>query len=494
MENQLWGIITLIICSVCCALALKNAKSEKFNYSLLLLVITGLLLRLYVGSDLFLHEWDERYHALVAKNFLKHPLVPTLYDKVFLPYDYTSWTSNHIWLHKPPMTMWIMALGLKIFGLNEIALRIPTILFSTLAIALTYYIAKYYFDKKTALLAAFFHSINGLILETTAGRVTTDHVDSLFLFFIELAIFLTICFVKREKFYWNVLVGFTLGLAILTKWLPALIVLPIWIFLSYDSGKFNLKQLSFNFLLILISCALIVVPWQLYILTEFPLEAKWETLYSVRHFTENIEDHAAPAFYYLDKIRIIYGELIYLPLIWFLIVLIQKKNLRLISLFIWFFIPLIFFSCAKTKMQGYLMFTSPAVFIMLSSFCFYLNLKKITVGYKHVFNLIIVLLILLPVRYSIERSKPFLKTDRNPPWTNDLRNLKHKITDPNAIIFNIEKPIEAMFYIENIVYPFIPTLEQIELLTKNGMSIYIHEDINIPENIRKIPGIKLFEF
>ena len=35
--------------------------------------------------------WDESFHALVAKNLLKHPLKPTLIDIPYLAYDFKSW-------------------------------------------------------------------------------------------------------------------------------------------------------------------------------------------------------------------------------------------------------------------------------------------------------------------------------------------------------------------------------------------------------------------
>ena len=81
--------------------------------------------------------------------------------------------------------------------------------------------------SKRYYLAAFFYSINGLIIELAAGRVATDHADTFFLFFVELAVFLTICFVQKKKTVYNLMAGVAIGAAVLSKWLPALIVLPV---------------------------------------------------------------------------------------------------------------------------------------------------------------------------------------------------------------------------------------------------------------------------
>ncbi|MEZ4885885.1 MAG: glycosyltransferase family 39 protein [Chitinophagales bacterium] len=118
------------------------------------ILVLGLLLRMYVATDLYVHEWDERYHALVAKNLIQHPLTPTLYENPVLSYNYKGWTTNHVWLHKQPVALWCMALSMKVFGVNEIALRLPSILFSVLGIWLTFQIALLLFGRKVAFIAA----------------------------------------------------------------------------------------------------------------------------------------------------------------------------------------------------------------------------------------------------------------------------------------------------------------------------------------------------
>ena len=41
------------------------------------------------------------------------------------PYKYQDWTSNHVWLHKQPLPLWSMSASLWMFGINEIAVRLP---------------------------------------------------------------------------------------------------------------------------------------------------------------------------------------------------------------------------------------------------------------------------------------------------------------------------------------------------------------------------------
>ncbi|MBP7399885.1 MAG: hypothetical protein KA954_09890, partial [Chitinophagales bacterium] len=92
-------------------------SSPKNFYTYLILFFGALGIRILFNSFFpYLHDWDERFHALVAKNMMTHPFTPMLRANPVLPYDETSWTDGHIWLHKQPLFLWQMALSMKIFG------------------------------------------------------------------------------------------------------------------------------------------------------------------------------------------------------------------------------------------------------------------------------------------------------------------------------------------------------------------------------------------
>ncbi len=490
MENIIFGILIILFCSFGYFFAWKFYKRENFRFALALLVLCGLGLYVFESTDFFLHEWDERYHALVAKNLIQHPFVPTLYDNPLLPFDYKNWVGNHIWLHKQPFPLWVMASSLSIFGVNEIALRLPSIIMSSIGIVLTFTIGKYFFDKKVGFLAAFLFSINGLIIEMTGGRVATDHIDISFLFLILLAIFFTIRFIQSKNTLFTLLIGISIGAAILTKWLTGLIVLPIWYLLVSDSKSFKLKTIISQFVLLVTVICVISLPWQLYIAREFPLEAAWESSFNYKHFTEVIEGRTGPFYYFLERIRINYGELIYLPLIWFLWKTLKSfKDRKRLALSIWFVVPLIVFSVAKTKMQGYLLFTAPALFIMTSEFFFMLLNYRKNHKLKWLRYSVLVLLLALPIRYGIERIKPFKLRDRNPQWVLDLKKLNEENIE-KGVLFNYGNPIEAMFYTDLVVYNRIPEESIITDLMQQGYTIVLNDE-NLPQQITQIDGVIL---
>lgn len=162
---------------------------SKIILSLAFILLMSGGIKSYFSLDEYLHEWDERCHALVAKNMISEPLKPMLYVNPVEPYDHRNWLGNLIWLMKPPIPLWGMSLSLSIFGISEFAVRIPGILFALGSVVLTFLIARRLFGEKAALLAAFMHGIHGMLSELASGRLSSDGVEACFLFFVELAVF-----------------------------------------------------------------------------------------------------------------------------------------------------------------------------------------------------------------------------------------------------------------------------------------------------------------
>jgi len=450
-------------------------------------------LRAYTATEFYLHPWDERFHALVAKNLIKHPLTPTLYDNPILAFDYKSWYGNHIWLHKQPFPLWGMAASMFLFGINEIALRLPSILLTTIGIWITYSIGNHLYNSKVGFIAAFLYSIHGLIIESSAGRVATDHIDIFFLFFIQLAVLMAIKHAERKKIVFNVLCGICIGAAILSKWLPALIVLPIWFLLVSGSGNFTKKETYTGFALLCCVTIIVFLPWQIYTHIYFPLEAQWEGRLNISHLNDVVEGHRGPFYYHFDNMRIQFGELIYIPLVWILWKTIKKwKNYSRLALVIWFIVPYLFFSLAKTKMQGYTLFTAPAIFIITAVFWQYLYHYRKKMRFKWLTYILLFLLLALPVRYSIERIKPFDFRERRSEWVQEIRKLDTK--GSGIVLFNYEHPIEAMFYSDCVAYTHIPDVETIEKITASGYEVFINDNGLLPEDFTtsdKVRVIKL---
>ncbi|MCB0480448.1 MAG: glycosyltransferase family 39 protein [Flavobacteriales bacterium] len=469
---EYWHSILYILALLVVLFAFVNGHSKKDIWVLNFIILASFILRITIASDPFLHEWDERFHALVAKNLINHPLTPTLYDYAPLGFDAQSWVGSHVWLHKQPLPLWLMSISLYVLGINELALRFPSIVIGVLSVWLTFQIGRKLFNRHVSLIAAFLHSIHGLTLELIAGRVATDHIDIAFAFFIELAIYIVVC---HRKTWWNyLLIGISVGLAILCKWLPAYIVLGIY-------GAYNLNSIrTFEYWkgLFVIVCAsvLVFLPWQIYIFSEFPQEAAYEAQFNYRHFSEVLEGQTGSWYYFIHKIGTLYGELIYVPVVWLIWRGLRKFNIKLSIIALWIIVPVVFFSIPLTKMQGYILFTAPAFFILTGLF---IQLMKYRFYQKKIiYNLMVLLLIGLPVRYSIERFKPFEKIE-TPDWRREIDIIKQSNQGKkHLVVFNFHRPIECMFYTDFYAYHRMPTDKDIRILKKENIEFIIWNDLH----------------
>lgn len=482
MELILSGVLLIVFCASMLWWSRSLYKANKYDLSAVALVVMSIGLYAFMASTWSLQPWDERYHALVAKNLMSHPFYPTLYENPILPYDYKQWAGNHIWVHKQPVTLWGIAASLKLFGTNVIAVRLPSILMASACVFMTYRIGRKLFNPRVGLMAAFFFTINGLIFDLVGARMATDHVDVFFLFFVTLSVLCALNFAQTRKYWWNLLCGLFIGMAILCKWLPALIVLPIWLLLLLHY-KWSFKQFFFHGVALVLVVVLVALPWQLYIHANFPLEAAWESKYNVMHLYQDLENTGKPFYYYADVMRVSFGELIYIPFIWFIVQAFRKKkDGRYWTLLIWVIIPFLFFSFSATKLQGYIAFCSSALFIISALFIDKLLNKEIKIKWNWLRYALLVLLFALPVRYSLERLKPFQGIPKMPDWQSDIHDFERSPDNTSdAVIFNTEHPIEYMFHTNATAYIGMPTESLMDSLENVGHHVFIVKEGNRPE-------------
>ncbi len=469
--------------------------NDKKIYLFLLVVMgVGLVFRIYSASDPFLHPWDERFHALVAKNMIAHPFKPTLYEHPVMPYHYIDWDANHIWLHKQPMALWLISGSLSVFGISEMAVRLPSIILSTLSIYLVFLIGKTLFSRKTGLAAACLMAVNGLLIDLTGAHLPTDHIDVTFQFFILLAIALAALFARTTKPVYNVLTGICIGLAILSKWLPALIVFPVWILLVADSGKFSLRKIAGHFLVMAVLTFAVFLPWQWYTFRYFPLEARWEFDYNHRHLNETLEGITFPFFFYIKRLLIDISVVFFVPLAWFTYRTLRNFrhiNYRDLALLVWFYVPLLVFTMASTKMPGYILFTFPAILLMCCEFAFMLA-DKIRSGRFVIAGWALILAMVISPLWRLYRSAGVsgMTPSSVPAWITGLKAHDR----PGAVLFNYPRPVEAMFYTSMTVYPYLPDQATLQKLVEDKYEVIICDDGRLPAGLDGIKGVSLHRY
>ncbi len=458
------------------------------NKELLTIVLLGLtaicIFSFSALLDPFLNLWDERFHALVAKNLMNHPLLPTLYDDPLVNMAYDRWDRYYIWLHKQPLFLWQIAVSFKIFGVSEFALRLPNVVLSTIMVIITYRSAKLLVNKQVAYVSSILIISTIYILELISGRQALEHNDISFLVYTSLSIWSFIEYYYSKNKFWIYLIGLFSGMAILCKWLVGLVVYFGWFVLRILQKKFNLCENKDIFISLLVTI-LVALPWQILILIMYPTEALDAYKYNSIHFTLPVEGHGGDFWYHFDMFNTIYGIIASFLIIPGFIALYNKVNDRKIlgSLLSMVIIVYLFFSLAVSKMPSFTIVVSMLIFIAFASlFDYAINYinKFIKISaIKNVFFAISIIVIML-LRFDIEilQEKHTLWKDSN-KTTRMLSHNKQVFQSlklaPETVLFNVKGRhyVEAMFYTGLTSYNFIPTFEQYKSIKEKGRNIAI---------------------
>lgn len=319
---------------------------------------------------------DEGCHALVAKNLLKHPLKPTLIDVPYLFFAETGWSQNHVWLHKPILPLWQIAISYFLFGINTFALRFPSALLSTLAVLLTYLIGKQLLTRRAAGIAASIQAFSWFIMRVTHGYQFSDAIDISLLFYCELGIYGVIRTVKTGQWRFVLLAGCGQGLAFLSKTYPAFIVTGValagWLapYLALARRE-DCHVRARHIFGILITTLFIAGPWMLYTAVQYPTEFKIEHDYIFKHLTEDVEKWGAPWYkVFLYNIEIYNFFIIPVTVAVCCAVprLFRQKKIGLCLLYSWGFGVLVPFLIATTKTPSATLIGVPALLLILGDF------------------------------------------------------------------------------------------------------------------------------
>ena len=485
---------TLVLASIYFHYYKKN-----FQIALLLLIISGLVLRLFMASvDPFLHDWDERFHALVAKNIMNYPFQPMLRVNPIMPFKIEDWCCNHIWVHKQPLFLWQMALSMKIFGINEIAIRIPSALMGSISIFFIYDIAKNWIKNINAsYLAALLFAVSYYQLELTSGRFPLDQNDVAFSFYVTASIWAFVRYLNsNDRIKWSIIIGLFVGCAVLNKWLTGILIFGGWglyELLQYKE-QFNIRRLKPLIISIIVSL-LVFLPWQIYILQNFPIESNLMYLHNKRHIFEVLGGHHGTIWFHFNQMRTMYGQLllIFIPLGVFTILSDKQVDKKLsISLFVMVLVIYSFFSfIVQTKMPAFAFPVNSIIWIVIASgviLCYKLLMKSFNTVLWSFCIVLLAIYTLKPWQISNYRLKD-----------NQVRNAKIENTQvyksldltgelKDRVIINCKsfEDVELMFYQNVNAYHWYPDEPTMDSLLNKGYKFAAfknHNNQNLPKYI-----------
>ncbi len=226
---------------------------------LALLLISAFLFIFRTGSIPVL-DGDTAYYATIAKNMLVSGdwLTPTAQLK-------TAGAAIQAGIvDKPPLAMWTMAAGMRVFGINEFGLSIFHSLMAILVVIFTFLLGKRLFGETVGLYSA-------LILTTCAQffyQARSPLQDVPLTLFVLASVHFFVVFDQDRKPWYLYLCGLSAALAVLTKG-PIGVVLPaaiIFIHLLVERKlfKFNLADYVIHLPLTLLLFLAVTAPWYIY--------------------------------------------------------------------------------------------------------------------------------------------------------------------------------------------------------------------------------------
>ena len=134
----------------------------------------------------------------------------------------SSDAANSITVDKPPASLWLMALSVRIFGLSSWAILVPQALLGVGSVAMLCATVRRYFGSVAGLLA-------GLVLAVTPVATLMfrfNNPDALLVFLMIAAVWALMRGVEDGRTRWLVVTGIFVGLGFLTKQLQVMLVVP----------------------------------------------------------------------------------------------------------------------------------------------------------------------------------------------------------------------------------------------------------------------------
>lgn len=144
-------------------------------------------------------------------------------------------------------------------------------------------------------------------------------------------------------------------------------------------------------------------------------------------------------------------------------------------LLVWTAVPYLVFSVLATRMPGYVMIGAPAIFLLLASGVVRAYQWLPPRGRRRTAGLVVLgVTVLLTGRYLLEPRGPLANRDGSPAFARDLERLANRLGLPDAVLFNVPRPIDAMFYSGYTAYERMPTKAEVRDIVASGRPLVIY--------------------
>lgn len=424
--------------------------------SLLKFLIVGALIYFPLFSHLNTYPiriWDESRLAINAYEMYEDgDLIVTHFEG-----------KPDMWSTKPPLMIWSQVFFMKLIGVNELSVRLPSAFAALFTCLFFLYFSNIYFKKFWPGLIA------SMVLCTTHGYIyfhgaRSGDYDVLLTLFTTIYALSFFIYLERKDLKFLYITFFSIAFASLTKSVAGLLFLPALFIYALIRGELIpfLKNKHF-FIGITIVIAMVA---GFYTLREYHNPGYLEAVKNnelLKHFNETLEGHSGNFWYFINKI--IDREYSY----WYVLFPIglgiglfhkNKKIFRLTlfsTIIVFTFFLIISFS--ETKPRWYDIPMYPFISIVISVFIFYifnllnkLNFIKRNVGLKIIPILFLVLIFAYPYKRILDVTYNFTEL----PWDEDFYRTSYFLKEAvakkkdlnNYYVVNESTATHLLFYVK----------------------------------------------
>ena len=234
---------------------------ENKLYNSYLYFIIGCIIIYIVGSiTIPLMEIDSVQYANISREMLVHKNFLQIFDQ------------GKDYLDKPPLLFWISSISMYLFGINDFAFRLPSILMAIVAIYSTYKFTLLYYSKELALLAS-------LILASSQAMFLITHdvrTDTMLMSWVILGIWQFAHWTKFKNWSSLIVAFIAVAFGMMTKG-PIALMVPIFSFVPHLLIHKNFKLLfRWEYLIGLLIIIVLLIPMDLGLYQQFDLHPEKE--------------------------------------------------------------------------------------------------------------------------------------------------------------------------------------------------------------------------
>jgi 4-amino-4-deoxy-L-arabinose transferase-like glycosyltransferase len=278
-----------------------------------------------------------------------------------------------LWIGKPPLYFWLMALSYQVFGVSNFSTRFWSPIFGVLSCVTIFYMGKELYNRSVGLLSV-------VVLGTffsffTFARLAMLDVPLIF-FMLGSVFFFVRCEKTGNSMRYALLGGLFFGLALMMKQTTALLI-PLILAPYVVLSRWSLRPLFTRRFAVLLGIGfLVIAPWLIYMAVQYGGRF-WYVYFlynNVLRTLSPLEGHAGDFLFYFNYL-FTKENLLWLVLLPFGVVLsafnaIRKRSGSDTLLVVWVVVVLGVFTVAQTKLYWYILPVFPAFALVIGSFLY----------------------------------------------------------------------------------------------------------------------------